>query len=84
MASTVSHRELRNRSGEVLHAVEAGETYTVTSRGKAVARLVPVTEAVFDLPLRRPAAVRGGFAQLARHSIATSSAETLADLRGER
>lgn len=36
---TISRRDLRNRSGEVLHAVEAGETYAVTSRGKPVARL---------------------------------------------
>ncbi|NYI71915.1 prevent-host-death family protein [Naumannella cuiyingiana] len=84
MATTVSHRDLRNHSGEVLHAVEAGETYTVTSRGKPVARLVPITEATPDLPLHRPASTRGGFSRLTRHSIATPSAETIDDLRGER
>lgn len=84
MASTVSHRDLRNRSGEVLHAVEAGETYTVTSRGRPVARLVPISEANPDLPLHRPAATRGGFSQLIRHSIAHPSAETIDELRGER
>lgn len=84
MATTVTHRDLRNRSGEVLHAVEAGETYTVTSRGKPVARLVPITEANPDLPLHRPAATRGGFSQLIRHSVTTPSSETIDDLRGER
>ena len=84
MASTVSHRDLRNRSGEVLHAVEAGETYTVTSRGRPVARLVPISEANPDLPLHRSAATRGGFYQLIRHSIAHPSAETIDELRGER
>ncbi|HLR28371.1 MAG TPA: type II toxin-antitoxin system prevent-host-death family antitoxin [Ruania sp.] len=84
MSTSISHRDLRNRSGEVLHAVEAGEVYEVTSRGKPVARLVPITEARFDLPLHRPAATRGGFSQLIRHSIAKPSAETIDDLRGER
>lgn len=84
VVTTISHRDLRNRSGEVLHAVEAGETYAVTSRGKPVARLVPITEADPDLPLHRPAATRGGFSRLIRHSIAKPSAETIDDLRGER
>lgn len=84
METTVTHRELRNRSGEVLHAVEAGEAYTVTSRGKPVARLVPIGETQPDLPLHRPAAIRGGFSGLIRHSIAQHSAETIDDLRGER
>lgn len=84
MPTNISHRDLRNRSGEVLHAVQAGETYTVTSRGKPVARLVPIVGARADLPLHRPAATRGGFSQLLRHSIDTASAETIDDLRGER
>lgn len=81
---TVSHRDLRNNSGAVLHAVEKGESYTVTNHGKPVARLVPITEATPDIPLRRPATIQGGFSGLARHSIATPSAETLDDLRGDR
>lgn len=80
----MSHRELRNRSGEVLHAVEAGETYTVTNRGKPVARLVPITPGDSDLPLHRAAKTRGGFSQMRRHAIDTPSAETIDDLRGER
>lgn len=84
MRTNVTHRELRNRSGEVLHAVEAGETYTVTSRGRPVARLVPIAETNSDLPLRRPATTRGGFSQLSRHSVAALSVETIDDLRGER
>ena len=84
MGATVSHRDLRNHSGEVLHAVAAGETYTVTSRGKPVAQLVPMTQATPDLPLSRPAVARGGFSGLRRHSISSPSAATLDDLRGER
>lgn len=84
MTTSVSHRDLRIRSGEVLRAVEAGETYTVTSRGKPVARLVPIADADPDLPIHRPAASRGGFSLLHRHSVTTPSAETINDLRGER
>lgn len=39
--STISQRELRNDSGEVLRRVEAGESFTVTRRGVPVAVLVP-------------------------------------------
>jgi len=37
----VSVRELRNRGGEVLDLVEAGEEIIVTRDGRAVAMLVP-------------------------------------------
>ncbi|QOR71107.1 type II toxin-antitoxin system prevent-host-death family antitoxin [Ruania alkalisoli] len=84
MESTVSHRDLRNNSGAVLHAVETGESYTVTNHGKPVARLVPVEESAPDLPLHRPAAIRGGFGSLPRRRVAMSSAEVLDDLRGDR
>ncbi|MGL5852199.1 MAG: type II toxin-antitoxin system Phd/YefM family antitoxin [Phycicoccus sp.] len=84
MTSTLSHRDLRNNSGAVLHAVEAGESYTITSRGRPVARLVPVGEVDPDLPLRRRATTHGGFGTLRRHSIAGPSSETLSNLRGDR
>lgn len=38
---TISQRELRNDSGEVMRRVEAGESFTVTRRGLPVADLVP-------------------------------------------
>lgn len=84
MTSSLTHRDLRNRSGEVLHAVEAGETYTVTNHGKPVARLVPITDSASDLPLRRPAAIHGGFSQMTRHAISTPSGATIDELRGDR
>lgn len=84
MESTVSHRDLRNNSGAVLRSVEAGDSYTVTSRGKPVARLVPIGQATPDLPLHRPATIQGGFSHLVRHSVSSPSAETLDDLRGNR
>ena len=41
---TIPQRELRNNVSEVLRAAEAGETFTVTVRGRPVARLVPPGE----------------------------------------
>jgi prevent-host-death family protein len=38
---TIPQRELRNNISGVLRAAEAGQTFTVTVRGRAVARLVP-------------------------------------------
>ncbi|HZI91637.1 MAG TPA: type II toxin-antitoxin system prevent-host-death family antitoxin [Thermoleophilaceae bacterium] len=38
---TIPQRELRNNVAAVLRAAEAGETFTVTVRGRPVARLVP-------------------------------------------
>ena len=41
---TIPQRELRNNVSAVLRAAEAGETFTVTVRGRPVARLVPAGE----------------------------------------
>ena len=38
---TIPQRELRNNISAVLHAAEAGQTFTVTIRGRPVARVVP-------------------------------------------
>lgn len=38
---TIPQRELRNNIAAVLRAAEAGETFTITVRGRPVARLVP-------------------------------------------
>lgn len=47
--ATVTIRDLRNRGGEVLRRVEAGERLTVTRDGEPVAELVPLTRR--SLPL---------------------------------
>jgi len=41
---TIPQRELRNNVAAVLRAAEAGETFTVTVRGRPVARLGPPGE----------------------------------------
>jgi prevent-host-death family protein len=41
---TIPQRELRNNISSVLRAAEAGETFTITVRGRPVARVVPLGE----------------------------------------
>lgn len=42
MPRTISQRELRNDSGEIMRAVDAGETFLVTRNGVPAAELRPV------------------------------------------
>ena len=44
---TIQQRDLRNDSGKVLAAVEAGESFTITRNGKPVAELKPLTKRTF-------------------------------------
>jgi prevent-host-death family protein len=41
----IPQRDLRNNIAAILRAAEAGETFTVTVRGRPVARLVPPGDA---------------------------------------
>lgn len=43
MSSTIAVRELRNHGAKVLARVQAGETFTITSAGKPVAELRPLS-----------------------------------------
>ncbi len=45
---TVTHREMRNRSGEILRRVEAGESVQVSNNGHLAAMIVPVGGSVLD------------------------------------
>jgi prevent-host-death family protein len=52
----IPQRELRNKIGEILRAAEAGTEFTVTVRGRAVARLGPPdrgSERAIDVPAAR-------------------------------
>ena len=82
MVKTIPHRELRNRSSEVLRRVQAGETLQVTNHGEVVAVLMPPDD---DLTLRIiPASIRGGFATLPRTVVGETLEHALDDLRGTR
>ncbi|GAA8844939.1 hypothetical protein DUHN55_14630 [Helicobacter pylori] len=85
--ATISHRELRNDSSDVLRRVAAGEAMTVTNRGEVVARLVPAgstgwQEALEAGQVRRATGPRD-FSRVRRVS-GPSTADVLRDLRGDR
>lgn len=82
MVERLAHRELRNRSAEVLREVAAGASYEITNHGNVVARLSPPEE---NTGLRiRPAKIGGGFAGLTRVRRRRSVQADLDELRGER
>ncbi|HKT57945.1 MAG TPA: type II toxin-antitoxin system prevent-host-death family antitoxin, partial [Microbacterium sp.] len=68
MSGTISHREMRNNSAEVLRRVEAGEELIVTNHGRPVARLSPVRVSVLDQLIAegkaRPALAGGQWSDL--------------------
>jgi prevent-host-death family protein len=53
---SITQRELRNESGEIMRAVEAGETFVVTRNGVPAAELRPLRRRVV---VRRDDAVAG-------------------------
>ena len=84
---TVSHREMRNSSGEILRAVAAGETVEVTNNGQVAALITPpgsdVLTQLVALGQARPA--RRSTVDLAgidRRSAQLTSAEIIKDVRG--
>lgn len=79
MASrTIPQRELRNNVGEILRAAEAGTEFTITVRGRPVARLVAV-----DLPRERQVDVdrEAVMKLLAGTPVDQDYARDIADLR---
>jgi prevent-host-death family protein len=87
--TTIPHRELRNQSSKILERVKNGETIDVTNNGEIAATLIPPSSSPFERLLLagqvRPASnVAVDFQVLMRVATATSTAEILADLRGDR
>ena len=84
---TITHREMRNNSAEILRAVAAGETVQVTNNGQVAAILSPPHVSALDA-LRadgsvRPARVSAdAFRRIVRTRSKLSSREILADSRG--
>ena len=50
---SVTHREMRNQSAEVLRRAEAGESVIVTNHGRAVAVIGPADRSTFDELIER-------------------------------
>jgi prevent-host-death family protein len=42
MGRTITQRELRNQSGEIMRALDRGESFTVTRGGVPVGELIPI------------------------------------------
>lgn len=78
----IPHRDLRNRSSEILRAVAAGESFEITNHGEVVAVLSPPAS---RRRLRiRVATKHGGWDELPRFTTDESVQEILDDLRGDR
>ena len=84
---TVTHREMRNNSGEILRRVDAGETISVTNNGRVAALIVPPTADVLaELAQRgqlRPALRDVSvLSAIHRRSPSRTSQEIIRDSRG--
>lgn len=83
----VTHREMRNASGEILRAVAAGETVQVTNNGRVAAVISPpfgdaLTHLDEQRQVRRAQRTAADLSQICRRKISSSTAELLADARG--
>ncbi len=84
---TVTHREMRNSSGEILRAVAAGEIVQVTNNGQIAAVITPPAGGSVDQLAaqgharlaRRPVA---DLATIRRHKSKRTTAELVQDARG--
>lgn len=84
---SVTHREMRNNSGEILRRVEAGESIQVTNNGRVAAVIVPpgadpladlAQRGQFRAARRDPSTLRDIRRRVARRR----SEDILADSRG--
>lgn len=84
---TITHRELRNHSAEVLRRIEAGESLRVTNHGRPVACLTPAGTTVLETLLAtgsaRPARTDlSALSSIGRAKADISTAEIIEDARG--
>lgn len=82
--ATITHRELRNNSADVLRRVAAGEAMEVTNRGVVVAHLSPVATQPLPFPISRAARRRGGWSELPKVTLDRSVSEIIDDEREDR
>jgi prevent-host-death family protein len=57
MSETISAAEANRQFSRILRAVEAGESFTITSHGRPVAHICPVGESDQEVQARRSAAL---------------------------
>lgn len=68
----ITQRDLRNRSGEIMDAVEHGETFVVTRSGSPIGELIPLR--------RRRQVTREQFATLSAHAPMVDADRFRADI----
>jgi prevent-host-death family protein len=96
MADSIGVRELRQHASRWLDRVQGGESFTITDRGKPIARLVPLGEGAPDWqqewvehgrmePGDRSAPFSwGGLPTFALPNGIASSQQLLDEIRGDR
>lgn len=85
---TVTHREMRNESGEILRRVAAGETFAVTNHGQVAALIVPPgedpwTDLVFRGQVREARRPLSALRSIPRRRSALGSDSIVEDVRGD-
>lgn len=79
---SISQRELRNQSGEIVRGLARGESYRITSRGVPVGMLTPLGRSALEELTLREGTQQMSFPEgVARGERV---ADVLDDLRGER
>jgi prevent-host-death family protein len=86
---TISHRELRNNSSEILRDVPAGEIIEVTNNGEVSAVLVPPSFTPYERLLatgkaRLPVDSSIDLRRIPRVRSSLRTADIIADVRGDR
>lgn len=81
---TISQRELRNDSAEIMRALGRGESFRLTNRGRVVGRVVPDSAPELDNLVVRPARRGMDFSDLEPISSQESTEAVLRELRGDR
>ncbi|MGQ0631429.1 MAG: type II toxin-antitoxin system Phd/YefM family antitoxin [Sporichthyaceae bacterium] len=80
MAEQLAHRDLRNRSSEILRAVAQGASYEITNHGQVVALLIPVGAEPMNV---RRAGIRRGFGEIVGACRPERIQDVLDELRAE-
>ena len=81
----IAHRDLRNRSSEILRAVSDGESFEITNHGVVVAVISPPDEAARPLDVAKPATIHGRWSELRPMPYdGPSTQEILDELREDR
>ena len=83
VTATITQRELRNNSADVMRRLQAGESFTLTSNGRIIGSLTPAAQPT-PLPITRRA-TRTGFDGFPLHAtLGTSASAVLDELRQDR